>query len=221
MVEFSKENIQTALNAAVQDVMSKDANLLKIKSSERGIVHWRAIYFEEHIKNNSNTTKFNHDNGYVVDVEYSRTYDDIKRFEHMKESLCREDCPYPATDDCSKYKNKQTYYTVTLDMIFHKRLTNTLDANILCVEVKTSSANRSSAAVLTKMLSCDKKRVKYLISDKDKSEPTYQFGATVYIESESDARINFFEHGSQQYTSYTLLQNSKMQNISTHSLSGI
>ena len=71
------------------------------------------------------------------------------------------------------------------------------------------------------MLSCDKKRVKYLISDKDKSEPTYQFGATVYIESESDARINFFEHGSQQYTSYTLLQNSKMQNISTHSLSGI
>ena len=40
MVEFSKENIQTALNAAVQDVMSKDANLLKIKSSERGIVHY-------------------------------------------------------------------------------------------------------------------------------------------------------------------------------------
>ena len=94
MVEFSKEDIQTTLNTAVQDVMSKDANLLKIKSSERGIVHWLAIYFEEHIKNDSNTTKFNHDNGYVVDVEYSRTYDDIKRFEHMKESLCKEDCPH-------------------------------------------------------------------------------------------------------------------------------
>ena len=156
MVEFSKEDIQTALNAAVQDVMSKDANLLKINSSERGIVHWLAIYFEEHIKNHSNATKFNHDNGYVVDVEYSRTYDDIKRFEHMKESLCSEDCPYPATDDCAKYKNKRTYYTVTLDMIFHKRLTNTIDANILCVEVKTSSANRSSANALEKMLSCDK-----------------------------------------------------------------
>ena len=216
MVEFSKEDIQTTLNTAVQDFMSKDANLLKIKSSERGIVHWLAIYFEEHIKNDSNTTKFNHDNGYVVDVEYSRTYDDIKRFEHMKDSLCKEDCPH--AKHCKKYLGEATYYAVTLDMIFHKRVTNTLNDNVLCVEVKTTSANRNSANALSKMLSCDKKRIKYLIADKDKNEPTYQFGATVYIKSENDAQINFFEHGNQQYTSYTLQQNSKMKNVSLHSL---
>ena len=216
MVEFSKEDIQITLNTAVQDVMSKDANLLKIKSSERGIVHWLAIYFEEHIKNDSNTTKFNHDNGYVVDVEYSRTYDDIKRFEHMKESLCKEVCPH--AKHCKKYLGEATYYAVTLDMIFHKRVTNTLNDNVLCVEVKTTSANRNSANALSKMLSCDKKRIKYLIADKDKNEPTYQFGATVYIKSENDAQINFFEHGNQQYTSYTLQQNSKMKNVSLHSL---
>ena len=50
MVEFSKEDIQTALTKAVQDVMKNDSNLLEINGSERCIVHWLAIYFDEHIK---------------------------------------------------------------------------------------------------------------------------------------------------------------------------
>lgn len=221
MVTFAKDDIQGALDKAVQDVLIHDSNLLNIQSSERGVVHWLAIYFDKRIREYyTQEDIFSNENGYVVDVEYNRFYKDTKHFYSMKSDICNPDCNFQ--ESCRKFSNKNDTYAVTLDMIFHKRQAND---NILCVEVKTTSASRNNSnnASLEKCLSCDKQRVKYLTSShENSSEPTYQYGATIYIDSIQSAQIDFWEHkNNANYLHYTLLSNGEHRNEDVYSTSEI
>ena len=214
MVEFSKEDIQTALTKAIRDVMKNDSNLLEINGSERGIVHWLALYFDKHIKKiandkYNNSIPFNNTSGYVVDVEYNRMGTD-KDSKRMTLEYCekRTNCMFlqssfnccPKMKECemlnemtkrhgkfnifNRRNRDKKLHLIVPDMILHQRGTSN---NILCVEVKTTSTPQTDYKNL-----CDISRIKDMVTGNNTVK--YQFGAAIHIYQKDKAKMWFFSN---------------------------
>lgn len=217
MVEFSKEDIQTALTKAVQDVMKNDSNLLEINGSERCIVHWLAIYFDEHIKKidsdkYNNSIPFNNTSGYVVDVEYNRMGTD-KDSKRMTLEYCtkRTNCmflqnSFSSFERCPKMKECEMLDELTehhgksnmfnrqncekkLHLIIPDMILHQrrTSNNILCVEVKTTSTLETDYKNL-----CDIVRIKDMVTGSNTVK--YQFGAAIHIYQKDKAKMWFFSN---------------------------
>ena len=197
-----KNDIINILRISVAKVMHEDAKLFATGCSERAIVHWLATYFLEIAQSKLNVPYhnafFDHQNGYVVDVEYNRIGSDGE-FKHLHDMASR--CKHcTVSEKCIKQPKEKTNDAIMIDMVFHSRSSNKRHEvnpykdNLLCVEVKTSSSTQIEQE-------CDEERIKILVDRqnivqediKSLKEPKYLLGATVYFETESKARIKIFD----------------------------
>lgn len=187
MVEFSEEEIQSALNYAVIGVFLNDKALLDDKCSERAISHWFANYFWCYIHGTA-TDKEKYQQ-YIVDTEYNRV-----EFNGRSKSLssCKgERCGY--SSKCTKYvleniingnSDSNRTHRIMIDMIYHQRGHNDISSNIFCAELKTTSTSESDYKLI-----CDQERISALVFGKEQIK--YQFGATVFFSSSTTAKIRF------------------------------
>ena len=199
---LSKDNLNKILCISIAKVMHEDAKLFATGCSERAIVHWLATYFLEIAQNELDVPHpdvfFDHQNGYVVDVEYNRIGSDGES-KHLYDMASR--CKHcTVSEKCIKQPAGKTNDAIMIDMVFHSRSSNKRHEvnpykdNLLCVEVKTSSSTQIERE-------CDEERIKILVDRqnivqediKALKEPKYLLGATVYFETESKAKIKIFD----------------------------
>jgi hypothetical protein len=105
-----KEEIEKALNVAIDLLLSADKDILSMDINERTISHRLAIYLERHFP------------GWNVDCEYNRDHEDVKRLDIKRRNVKSDDTQ--AT-------------TVSPDIIVHRRNT---DQNLLVIEMKKTSS---------------------------------------------------------------------------------
>lgn len=116
-----KEKIERSLNEALDDLLEKDAYILRVDANERTISHRLAGYLEPHF------------DGWNVDCEYNRNHDDPKRLEIPRRKVLNEDTHAR---------------TVFPDIIVHKRNTN---ENLLVIEIKKTTSQESDDFDLHKL----------------------------------------------------------------------
>lgn len=189
--------LQRILTSSIEKVMGNEYQLLHDRCSERAIVHWLANYFQQEAQKSSTLQEYS---DYTADVEYNR----VDQSGHPKEVLkCDGDtCQYRHKDKCSKrYIEAETnalasatpdqqYNYGLIDMIYHKRGINSLEANLFCLEVKTTSTSTTDYRYM-----CDKKRIHSLVTDGGTTR--YQFGAAIHIYAPNKAKGIFYTHDQQ------------------------
>jgi len=116
-------DIEASVQAALDKLFDRDADLLTNDVNERTITHKLAEYLE---------TEFPE---WDVDCEYNRDHDRTKRLK----SLQRRTIEIDNTDGVSVFP----------DVIVHRRMT---DKNLLAIEVKKSTSNESPDFDIEKLL---------------------------------------------------------------------
>ena len=189
--------LQRILTTSIEKVMENEHRLLLDRCSERAIVHWLANYFQQEAQKSNILHEYS---DYTVDVEYNRVDQNGDPKEMLK---CDGDaCKYRHKDKCAKrYIEAETnalasttpdpqYNYGLIDMIYHKRGTNSLEANLFCLEVKTTSTSTTDYRNM-----CDKKRVHSLVTNGGTTQ--YQFGAAIHICAPNKAEGIFYTHDQQ------------------------
>lgn len=122
LLEVPNENIiQARVGSAINKLLQRDVDLLRLDLNERAITHRLAIYLQDEFP------------GWDVDCEYNRNHDQVKQL-RFPEGECRPD------DTNAR--------TVFPDVIVHKRNT---DQNLLVIEVKKDSNTESEEYDLEKL----------------------------------------------------------------------
>lgn len=205
---FSKDDIQGALNRAIQLTMFHEKSLLMNKCSERAIVHWLANYFYLFVNKKQQYSC----NGYVVDVEYNR----IGENGEYKTLLSCNDLKCTHQSNCTKRlleniinkdEKSSENKRILIDMIYHLRGKNTLDGNVFCMEVKTTTVGENDYHHV-----CDKNRIETLV--KRGGRISYQYGATVYFRRSTEAFVRFFDHTVTEPEKYIIYKSGKIERLS-------
>jgi len=121
-----KEQINKALNASLDLLLSDDVDILWLDINERTISHRLAFYLETHFP------------GWNVDCEYNRDHEDVKRLNIKRRNVMSDDTQ--AT-------------TVFPDIIVHRRGT---DQNLLVIEMKKTTSQESDDYDYGKLLAFKK-----------------------------------------------------------------
>lgn len=117
----TEEIIKARLESALNKLLRRDIDLLRLDVNERAITHRLAMYLQEDFLE------------WDVDCEYNRSHDQVKQLK-FPEGECRPD------DTNAK--------TVFPDVIVHRRNT---DQNLLVIEVKKDSNNEGEDYDLEKL----------------------------------------------------------------------
>ena len=126
MKDCMKEQIENALRAAIDLLLTADEDILRLDINERTISHRLAIYLEPHFP------------GWNVDCEYNRNHDDVKRLDIKRRNVTSDDTQ--AT-------------TVFPDIIVHRRGT---DQNLLVIEMKKTTSHEDDDYDFGKLLAFKK-----------------------------------------------------------------
>ena len=77
--DYVKEQIENALGAAIDLLLTADEDTLRLDINERTISHRLAMYLEPHFP------------GWNVDCEYNRDHDDMKRLDIKRRNVNSDD----------------------------------------------------------------------------------------------------------------------------------
>ena len=116
-----KTRIETALNSAIDQLLTADHDVIENNVNERTISHRLAIYLESHFPE------------WDIDCEYNRDHDDSKKINITRRNTSSDDTH--AT-------------TVFPDIIIHKRGTR---RNLLVIEIKKTTSSEPDAYDLGKL----------------------------------------------------------------------
>lgn len=182
---FSKQEIVSAFESAINTFFERDSFLIENQVSERAQVHCIANYFESAIQKTETYRSLTEPEKEKlrVDVEYNR-YEIGGKASKELQDVCVQCCEALGSDfveSCKQSKelheDRDTGYwgKILIDMVFHVR--GNQNANIFCLEVKPYGTSRK--------LECDQFRVKQLMQsdNSDRRKPCYRYGVAMHFDS--------------------------------------
>lgn len=173
-----KDKIKEIIYSCIEELYTKDSDLLFNDVSERAITHKLAEYLQ---------TRFPE---YHVDCEYNRDYERGKG-EPKYLNIIREQAPYRKHE--IRADNLDTLLEVSTypDIIVHRRLTN--EKNLIVIEVKKDNSRITEDFDLIKL--------RAFTSKNDENNYKYKFGVFIElpIKNPSDKPvIKWFQDGSEK-----------------------
>lgn len=145
------------LEQSVNLVYQNDKYLIEHSVHEQNISHRIAFYFENLLINYDWFTQ----NGYSVDVEYNKNFDDTKKVYNKCIGCQLEDC------DIKKYQYNIQNYSESCrpDIILHKRGKNNNSYsdynNLLVIEIKKNTQNSKEDFAKLSAFTCNNSDYKY------------------------------------------------------------
>lgn len=145
------------LEQSVDLVYQNDKYLIEYSIHEQDLSHRIAFYFENLLRNYAWFTQ----NGYSVDVEYNKNFDDTKKVYNKCIGCQLEDC------DIKKHQYNIQIYSESCrpDIILHKRGKNNNSYrdynNLLVIEIKKNTPNSKEDFAKLSAFTCKNSDYKY------------------------------------------------------------
>ena len=169
------------LEQSVDLVYQNDKYLIEHSIHEQNISHRIAFYFENLLRNYDWFTQ----NGYSVDVEYNKNFDDLK--------IVYDKCINCELENCyiknSDYNREEPFKICRPDIILHKRGRNNNscgdDNNLLVIEIKKNTPNSKEDFAKLSVFTC--------------KNSDYKYHKGVFINFKSDeADFGYFDNGEKE-----------------------